>query len=114
MSVMAGYLGVMYYVRMVRNALRRERVFRDRLNSFDRYNDLELSTSTVLLKESVNNFINLFDVIYAIRSIGNQHQSSHSSDYIFAIFFVLVHLIRLLVICKKISAFTNKLNTNLI
>ena len=47
---MAGYLGVVYYVRMVRNALRRERVFRDRLNSSDRYNNLELSTSTVLLK----------------------------------------------------------------
>ena len=47
---MAGYLGVVYYVRMVRNALRREQVFRDRLNSFDRYDDIELITSTVLLK----------------------------------------------------------------
>ena len=61
MRIMAGYLDSVYYVPKVRNALRRERVLRDRLNSFDRYNDLELSTSTVLLKESVNNFINLSD-----------------------------------------------------
>ena len=36
---MAGYLGAVYYVPMVRNALRRERMFRVLLNPFDRYDE---------------------------------------------------------------------------
>ena len=36
---MAGILGAAYYNRLVRHVLRRERVYRDRQNPFDRYDD---------------------------------------------------------------------------
>ena len=54
---MAGYLSAVYYVRKVRNALRREQVFRDRLNPFDRYDDIELIKAQVQVYKRIGDFL---------------------------------------------------------
>jgi hypothetical protein len=60
---MVGYIGVVYYNQMARNALRRERVSRDHLNPFDRYDDIDFKYRYRFTKELVNNLINLLDVM---------------------------------------------------
>ncbi len=58
---MAGILCVVYQNRFVRNVLRRERVFRDRLNPFDRYDDIDFKYRYRFSKDTVNNIIDMLE-----------------------------------------------------